>query len=82
MELLEHDVPNDPILLLLPLPLLLLILLLPPFPPTKLSARLPLLAPNNLAAADRTPLPVLKPEGGAVGVDGAGLSLIIARVTC
>ena len=75
IEELELEAPNEPILLL-PLRLLL-----PPLPPTKPRARLPFPAPNNLAAADRTPLLALKLEGGAGGVDGAGLSLRLAIVT-
>jgi len=75
IELLVLEAPMEPILLFPPLFLLL------PLPPTKLSARLPLLPPNNLAAADRTPLLALKLEDDAVGVDGAGLSLRCARVT-
>lgn len=47
--------------------------LLPPFPPTKLRARLPFPVPKNLAAADLTPL--LTPKLDDVGVVAAeGLS--------
>lgn len=55
------EVPIDPPILLLPETTLL-----DPFPPTKLKARLPLPAPSNRAAAERTP----PPELGVVGVDG------------
>lgn len=73
-RLAELDVLNDPLLPELKL-------LLPPFPPTKLRARLPLLL-RIRTAADRTPMLELKPEEvGAGGVDGEGLSFIYAIVT-
>lgn len=48
--------------------------LLPPFPPTKLSARLPLPPPKNFAAADFTPLliPILEDDDDVACI---GLSL-------